>query len=88
GHEGVSFAIIMVDSMTASIRRVLFATAGGALQLLLRVGRAGADHGAPLARESASPLVVAILAAVLVLTAGIAIVVIAMLLTKKTPRSE
>jgi len=78
----------MVDSMTASIRRVLFATAGGALQLLLRVGRAGADHGAPLARESGSPLVVAILAAVLVLTTGIAIVVIAMLLTKKAPHSE
>ncbi len=78
----------MVDSMTASIRRALFATAGGALQLLLRVGRAGTDHGAPLARESASPLVVAILAAVLVLTAGMAIVVIAMLLTKKTSRSE
>jgi hypothetical protein len=77
----------MVDSMTPSIRRAFFATASGALQLLLRVGRAGADHGAPLARESSSPLVVAILAAVLVLTAGIAIVVIAMLLTKKTPRS-
>jgi len=78
----------MVDSMTASIRRALLATAGGALQLVLRVGRAGADQGAPLAREGASPLVVAILAAVLVLTAGIAIVVIAMLLTKKTSRSE
>ncbi len=79
----------MVDIMTASIRRALVAAAGGTLPLLLlRVGRAGADHGALLARDSFSPLVVAILAAVLVLTAGVAIVAIAMLLTKKIPRSE
>ena len=56
----------------------------GALPLLIaRAGRAGADH-ASLSADTLSPVVVGLLA----LATGIAIVVIVVLPTKKTPRAE
>lgn len=78
----------MVDTMTPSIRRARFAMAGALPLLLLQVGPAWAHHGAPFGPDSPSPLVVGILTAVLIVTAGIAVVVIAMLLAKKTSRPE
>jgi hypothetical protein len=60
-----------------------------ALPLLLAgLGRAGADHGLPVRTDKLSPIMVGILAGLLALAAGIAIVVIVLLLTKKTPRAE
>ena len=69
--------------------RVFSAGASVALPLLLRgVGRAAADHGLPVRTDRLSPVVVGILAGLLALAAGIAIVVIVLLLTRKTPRAE
>jgi hypothetical protein len=44
---------------------------------------ARADHGGPLRTESLSPLTVGLLAGALVLTAGVLVVVIVLLLTRK-----
>jgi len=46
---------------------------------------AWADHGGPLRAEGLSPLLVGILAGALALAAGVLIVVIVMLLTRKQP---
>lgn len=46
---------------------------------------AWADHGGPLRAEGLSPLMVGILAGALALAAGVLIVVIVMLLTRKQP---
>ena len=75
--------------MIPSPWRAVSVGACGALPLLLAtVGRAGADHSSPLSADALSPVAVGILAGLLALAAGIAIVVIVVLLTKKTPRAE
>ena len=69
--------------------RAFSATASVALPLLLAgVGRAAADHGLPVRTDSLGPVVVGILAGLLTLATGIALVVIVRLLTKKIPRAE
>jgi len=55
------------------------------LALLLPATPAWADHGGPLRAEGLSPLVVGLTAGLLALAAGVLIVVIAMLLTRKPP---
>ena len=53
---------------------------------LLRLATlAWADHGGPLRSEGASPLTIGLLAGALALAAGLLIVVIVMLLTRKPP---
>jgi len=75
--------------MRPSPRRAISVRACGALTLVLaETGRAGADHASPLGTATLSPVVVGILAGLLALAVGIAIVVIVVLLTKKTPRAE
>lgn len=75
--------------MMPSRWRAFSAGAAVALPLLLGgVGRAAADHGLPGRTESLSPVVVGILAGLLTLATGIALVVIVRVLTKKTPRAE
>ena len=75
--------------MTPPTWRAVSVGALGALPLLLvRAGRAGADHALPLRTDTLSPAVVGILAGLLALAAGTTIVVIVVLLTKKTPRAE
>ena len=75
--------------MMPSRWRTFSAGAFIALPLLLGgVGRAAADHGLPVRTDSLGPVVVGILAGLLTLATGIAIVVIVRLLTKKTPRAE
>ena len=75
--------------MTPSPWRAVSVGAFGALPLLLaRAGRAGADHPSPLSADALSPVVVGLLAGLLGLAAGIAIVAVVVLLTKKTPRAE
>ena len=85
----------MASIMTAIVRRALrVATRAFALlplQTLLSLsgaGRAGADHGGPLASAPMSPALVGALAAALTLAAGILLVVIVRLLTRKTPPAE
>ena len=60
----------------------------GALSMLL-VGTppVGADHGIPVGPPRMSPVVVGVLAGVLVLAIGLALVAIAMLLARKPPRA-
>ena len=53
------------------------------LALLRLATTAWADHGGPLRAEGLSPLMVGILAGALALAAGVLIVVIVMLLTRK-----
>ena len=50
---------------------------------LLLATRAWADHGGPLRSAEMSPLMVGLLAGVLALAAGVLIVVIVMLLTRR-----
>jgi len=50
---------------------------------LLLAANAWADHGGPLRAEGLSPLTVGLLAGALALAAGVLIVVIVMLLTRK-----
>ena len=72
--------------MKSSLPRARAAAAGA--MLALRAGAAWADHGAAAGREGLGPLTVAILAGVLTLAAGVGIVALAMVLTRKTPPSE
>ena len=53
--------------------------------LLPLAATAWADHGGPLRAEGLSPLMVGLLAGALALAAGVLIVVIVMLLTRKSP---
>jgi hypothetical protein len=73
--------------MTSWFRRVLFVTFATLSFFTLRAGQVSAHHGGD-GPGTLSPLVVAILTAVLVLSAGIAIAVIKMILTKKPPPAE
>ena len=75
--------------MTPSPWRAVSVGAFGALPLLLAgAGPAGADHSSSLSADTLSPVAVGILAGLLALAAGIAIVAIVVSLTKKTPRAE
>ncbi len=70
----------------ASFRRAGSALMALAPPLLLGwIGRAGADHGGLAPIVKLSPLITGIIAGVLALAAGIAIVAIVMLLMKKRP---
>ncbi len=53
--------------------------------LLPLAATAWADHGGPLRAEGLSPLMVGLLAGALALAAGVLVVVIVMLLTRKPP---
>ena len=53
------------------------------LPSLLLATTAWADHGGPLRTEEMSPLMIGLLATVLALVAGVLIVVIVMLLTRR-----
>ena len=72
----------------SSLRRAVFAGVLGALPVVL-VGmrQVWAEHGGSRGFEPLSPVVVGILADVLTLAAGVAILVIGMLRTRKHPRS-
>ena len=75
--------------MTPSPWRAVSVGVLGALPLLVaRAGRAGADHVSPLSADTLSLVVVGLLAGLLALATGIALVIIVVLLTKKTPRPE
>jgi len=84
----------MIDTMRAFSPRAWLLAPGVMITLVLqvlpvwRVARAAADHGGPLRSAPLSPMLVGVLAGALTLAAGIIVVVIAMLLTKKPPRSE
>jgi hypothetical protein len=58
------------------------------LAVLWLATEAWADHGAPSRSEELSPLMVGLLAGLLALAAGVLIVVVLMLLTRKRPSSE
>ena len=55
---------------------------------ILEPSTALADHGGATASGPVNPLVVAVLAGLLTLAIGIAVVAVAMRLDRKTPRSE
>ena len=74
--------------MPSSWRAISVGASGALLPLLAGAGRAAADHASPLGTDTLSPVVVGILFGLLALAAGIAIVVIVVLLTKKTPHAE
>jgi len=79
----------MIGIMKPSSRRALLAATGGALQfLLLWVGRARAHHGVALGFQDVTPPRWSASSPRRWSRLGLAVVVIAMLLTKKTPRSE
>lgn len=56
--------------------------------LLILVTRAWADHGGPLHSEGLSPLAVGLLAGLPALAAGVLILIIVMLLTRKPSSPE
>lgn len=66
----------------------LHSAAIAATALILESTTAFADHGGATASGPANPLVVAVLAGLLTLAIGIAVVAILMRLGRKTPRSE
>jgi hypothetical protein len=84
---GVIFigVIIMVPGMRTSLRQ---SSLGAAIALAVPcVAPAFADHGGALARAPMSPALVGVIAGALTLATGVAVAVIARLLTRKPPRS-
>ena len=55
---------------------------------ILAASRALADHGGATASAPANPLVVAVIAGLLTLAIGVALVALVVRLGRKTPRSE
>src|SRR5262245_34706096 len=77
--------IIMTRTMSASARRVACFAAALAALFAMAPPWAAADHGGVLRSAPMSPLAVGLIAAVLALVAGGAVLVIARLLVRRRP---
>ena len=75
-----------MNAAMRSLPRTRVAVAAALILLCTLTGTAWPDHGGALRAPPMSPVVAGLLAAALALVAGIAVVVLVVLLSRRTPR--